>query len=177
MPAQRQMQWRFSSGSPRQTEELGRWLGQLLRAGDVICLTGGLGAGKTTFCRGIGAGWGAMRPLTSPTYNLVHEHWRAGDEARLFHIDCYRLRSAADADAIGLDDILDSAATALLEWCQRIQSALPADRLRIDIIDDGQTRRHIVFYASGERHAALLAGYQRLVERNRQKDGIHAAGN
>ena len=171
MSVQRRHQLEFTSGSPQHTESLGRSLGQLLRAGDVICLSGDLGAGKTIYSRGIGAGWGADTPLTSPTFNLAHEHRRAIDDARLFHIDCYRVSGSGDADSIGLDDILDRSATALLEWPERIQTVLPSARLWIDIIDGGGSQRHFVFQACGDRYVTLLARYRQLIGRNCRPGG------
>lgn len=163
MSVQRRDQFEVTSGSPRHTDSLGRLLGPLLREGDVICLSGDLGAGKTAYSRGIGAGWGAGTPLTSPTFNLVHEHRRTVDDACLFHIDCYRVSGPNDADSIGLDDILDSTATALLEWPERIQAALPPARLWIDILDGGGAQRHFVFQAFGDRYVTLLDRYRLLV--------------
>ncbi len=177
---QRQYQFEFISGSPRQTDSLGGWLGQLLRAGDVICLAGDLGVGKTRFSRGVGVGWGADCPLTSPTYNLVHEHRRAADDTRLFHIDCYRLSGPGAADSLALHDILDSPAAALLEWPQRIEKILPAARLWIDIFDDGGARRHFVFRACGKRYASLLERYRQVISRKYDqidKDKADVAGN
>ncbi len=162
---ERQYHFELTSGSPRQTESLGSLLGQLLRAGDVICLAGDLGVGKTSFSRGVGVGWGADSPLTSPTYNLVHEHRRAADDTRLFHIDCYRLSGPGAADALALDDILDSPAAALLEWPQRIETILPAARLWIDIFDGGAARRHFVFRACGDSYATLLKRYRQVISR------------
>lgn len=167
MSVGRRYQLEFTSDSPQHTESLGRTLGQLLRAGDVICLSGDLGVGKTLYSRGIGAGWGAGAPLTSPTFNLAHEHRRAIDDARLFHIDCYRVGGPDDADSIGLNDILDSAATTLLEWPERIRTVLPSARLWIDILDGGGSQRHFVFQACGDRHATLLSRYQQLIGRKR----------
>lgn len=163
MSVQRSSQFEVASFSPQHTESLGRLLGPLLRAGDVICLSGDLGAGKTIYSRGIGIGWSAATPLTSPTFNLVHEHGRVIDDARLFHIDCYRISGSGDADSIGLDDILDSRATALLEWPERIQTVLPSARLWIDILDGEGTRRHFVFRACGDRYVTLLDRYRQLV--------------
>ena len=93
---------------------------------------GPLGAGKTVFCRGIGVGWGASRPLTSPTYNLAHEHERAGDDTRLIHIDLYRIANADDARSLGLEDYLAADDILILEWarahCRRLARAAPVDR-------------------------------------------------
>lgn len=169
MSVRRHNQMAFTSSSPQHTESLGISLGELLQAGDVICLSGDLGAGKTVYSRGIGAGWGADAPLTSPTFNLVQAHRRAIDDVRLFHIDCYRLSGPGDADSIGLDDILDSNATALLEWPERIETVLPAARMWIDIRDGGGSQRHFVCQARGDRYVALLARYRQLTGRKREQ--------
>ncbi|NLX11994.1 MAG: tRNA (adenosine(37)-N6)-threonylcarbamoyltransferase complex ATPase subunit type 1 TsaE, partial [Chloroflexi bacterium] len=93
----------LTSHSVEQTLHLGRALGELLRPGDLICLAGDLGAGKTALTRGIGAGWGAREAVTSPTFTLIHEHRRPQDDQVLYHVDCYRLHGAEDAWNIGLD--------------------------------------------------------------------------
>jgi hypothetical protein len=77
----------------------------LLLPGDIICLSGDMGAGKTVFSGGIGKGWGAKTPLTSPTFNLVHDHTREADSQHLYHLDCYRLERPNDADTIGIDEM------------------------------------------------------------------------
>ncbi len=145
------------SRSVQETEQLGERLGALLRGGEVICLSGDLGAGKTAFTRGIGRGWGAAEPVTSPTFTLVHEHHRARDGQTLYHVDCYRLGGAADAWTIGLDELLHGEGVAVIEWPENVADALPAERLwvTLDFIDD-QARR-FTFRASGARHVALLA--------------------
>ena len=150
--------------SPEGTERLGSWLGGLLRAGDVVCLHGGLGAGKTCLCRGIGAGFGAQTPITSPSYTLVHEHRRGRDSLILYHLDCYRLADAEDAQTIAIDDILDGGGAVLIEWARRIETALPAERLEVGIAVCGDMERELRFVAHGERHKALLDGLRRKME-------------
>lgn len=150
------------SESAEETYRFGRALGEQLRAGDVIGLTGNLGAGKTVLARGIGAGWGALEPVTSPTFVLIHEHRRPQDREVLYHIDCYRLQGAADAEGIGLDDLLNSDGAAVLEWPENIAYVLPAERLSIalDHLDD--TRRLITVAALGhhyQRHLRALAPF------------------
>ena len=151
------------SRRPQQTEELGAALGKLLRAGDRICLSGELGAGKTAFSRGIGIGWGAVIPLTSPSFNLAHEHQGRGGE-RLYHLDFYRIGGAEEAESIGLDDILEDAAVVIFEWPERIKAILPPDHLWIDIRAAETWERHFVFAAHGRRHQKLLDDYRRQVE-------------
>lgn len=146
----------IQSDSPQRSEQVGAALGRLLRAGDLICLSGQLGAGKTVLSRGIGAGWGADPPLSSPTYNLVHEHQRERDGARLQHIDLYRINGLADAATLGLDDILDSDDIAIIEWPERIADYLPQAQLRIDIELVDEQGRDLIINARGERYLCLL---------------------
>ncbi len=153
-----QAELRLSSHNAQRTTALGAVLGGYLKAGDVICLSGELGAGKTVFSRGLGTGWGASQPLTSPTYNLVHEHRRARDRQRLYHIDLYRIQAAAEAETLGLDDILDGAGSVIFEWPERILNQLPPERLWIDIeLTDSEDARELHFEARGARYVALLA--------------------
>src|SRR3990170_117452 len=91
----------FVSGSPAQTARIGERLGELLQPGDVICLAGALGAGKTCLAQGVGKGWGASGDVTSPTFTLVHELRRSRDDALLYHIDLYRIESSAEARLLG----------------------------------------------------------------------------
>ena len=147
------------SGSPERSLELGAALGKLLQASHLICLGGTLGAGKTALARGIGIGWGAQPPLTSPTYNLAHEHRRAIDKTRLYHIDLYRISGPAEAPSLGLDEILDSDDIAIIEWHERVEEILPQERLTIHIeLGPGQCRL-LRARAGGQRHIALLQAW------------------
>ncbi len=150
------------SHSAEQTQRLGTRLGALIQPGDVICLSGDMGAGKTVFTRGIGVGWGAVVPITSPTYNLVHQHRREKDKSILYHLDCYRLSGIKDTDSVGLDDILDSNGAVVFEWPERIEDVLPEDRLWIDLRVLESTRRNFVFEGKGERYKELIAKFREL---------------
>ncbi len=160
MPILREGELDIISHSTEQTMRLGARLGKLLRPGDVICISGDMGAGKTVFSAGIGQGWGAAQPLTSPTYNLVHQHSRPSDSDRLYHLDCYRLHDAQEAETIGLDDILDSKPILLVEWAEHIDEALPEDRLWIELRVVEETRRSFSLEAIGERYQQLLEGFR-----------------
>ena len=157
MTAVRECELHTTSETPQRTEALGASLGRLLAPGDVIiCVSGQLGAGKTVFSRGIGAGWGATVPLSSPTYNLVHEHERPNDSARIYHLDFYRISGRREAETLGLHEILDSGDLVIFEWPERILDILPPEHLWIDITmrqDDG---RDLFFEAQGERYTALV---------------------
>lgn len=156
MPILREGEFDIISHSVEQTRRLGVRLGSLLQAGDMICLSGDLGAGKTAFAIGIGEGWGAKVPLTSPTFSLVHEHERARDKLLLFHLDCYRLHSPADADTIGIDDILSGRGAVVIEWPEHIDAALPRERLGIELHIIEPTRRNFLFDATGKHYETLL---------------------
>jgi tRNA threonylcarbamoyladenosine biosynthesis protein TsaE len=149
------------SNSAEQTQRLGVALGSLLQAGDVVCLSGDMGAGKTVFSAGIGQGWGAIHPLTSPTFNLVHEHRRETDALRLYHLDCYRLNGVEDVESIGLDDILNGRSVVIMEWPERILGVLPQRRLWVQLRILEASRRNLIFEGEGDR-------YRQLIERFRQ---------
>lgn len=151
------------SESPDQTATLGTRLGGLLQPGDCVCLSGDLGAGKTAFARGMGAGWGALEAVNSPTFVFSHEHHRAHDDTCLIHVDCYRLGSIADADSIGIEDILSGEHVAVLEWPERLLSLLPADHLWIELsaaVDAQDTIRTLSLHATGSRSARLLSDFR-----------------
>ncbi|MEP7290894.1 MAG: tRNA (adenosine(37)-N6)-threonylcarbamoyltransferase complex ATPase subunit type 1 TsaE, partial [Chloroflexota bacterium] len=156
VPILREGELDIISHSAEQTRRLGTRLGTLMQAGDIICLSGDLGAGKTAFASGIGEGWGAITPLTSPTFNLVHEHEREEDGQLLFHLDCYRLHSPAAAETIGLDQILSGRGPVIVEWPEHVELALPVERLWIELRIIEPTRRNFVFEAKGKRYATLL---------------------
>jgi len=160
LPILKDGQLEVISYSAEQTQRLGARLGTLLKPGDVLCLSGDLGAGKTVFAAGIGKGWGSTTLLTSPTFALVHVHERDADDQLLYHLDCYRLESAADADNVGLDDILTGHGPAVFEWPERIREALPDERLWIDLRVLEPTRRLFTFQATGTRHRALLEEFR-----------------
>ncbi len=145
----------FTSRSPEQTRRLGERLGQLLRPGDTLCLQGDLGAGKTTFVQGLAQGWGSRTPVSSPTFVLVNQYDRP-DGVPLYHLDTYRLQNALEAEILGLDDMLAEGAL-VIEWPEKILSALPVDRMWITIEhlpDEAQRQLH--FSGQGARAAALL---------------------
>ncbi|HET6445354.1 MAG TPA: tRNA (adenosine(37)-N6)-threonylcarbamoyltransferase complex ATPase subunit type 1 TsaE [candidate division Zixibacteria bacterium] len=150
----------FISSSVEQTVRLGVRLGELLEIGDLICLSGELGTGKTAFAQGIGRGWGASRHVTSPTYTLVKEYQRLHDGRILFHIDCYRLENEADVVTAGIADILDDGGATMIEWPERISTHLPDDRLWIELRHISETRRGLRIKADGDRALDLLKEFR-----------------
>lgn len=123
------------------TEALGQRLGAVLSGGDVICLRGGLGAGKTTLARGAISAWtGEVEEAPSPTYTLVQTY--DGVRGELWHVDLYRLKAPEEALELGLEEAFAEAAC-LIEWPERLGGYLPADRLDIALEprDGGRTAR------------------------------------
>lgn len=139
------------SASPAQTHRLGERLGARATPGTVILLRGELGAGKTVFARGVGAGLGVAGPVTSPTFILVAEH--EGGRLPLWHADLYRLSAGSPLDDLGLDDTREG--VLLVEWPERAEGELSRDHLDVHLQIDGEGRR-IALLAAGERHAKLL---------------------
>jgi len=118
-------------------EAFGRWLGAQLHAGDVIVLTGPLGAGKTTLTRGIGEGLGVVSPVQSPTFIVAREHERTDSNTpRLVHIDAYRLGSAAELDDLDIDW---TGSIAVIEWGRPYVEGVVNHWLDIDITPRGDT--------------------------------------
>jgi tRNA threonylcarbamoyladenosine biosynthesis protein TsaE len=156
VPILREGELDIISYNAEQTQRLGTRLGTLLKPGDIICLSGDMGAGKTVFSAGIGKGWGALSPLTSPTFNIVHQHRRNQDKQTLYHMDCYRLQSAEDAEGVGLEEILDGHGPVIVEWPEKIEAVLPRQRLWLELRILEPTRRNLVFEATGERYEQLV---------------------
>jgi tRNA threonylcarbamoyladenosine biosynthesis protein TsaE len=144
---------RRTSRSAATTRALGGRLGAAAGPGDVIALVGPLGAGKTELARGIARGLGVDGPVASPTFILVAEH---RGRVPLFHVDCYRLRGAADALAAGILDERALEGVTVVEWADRLGEALPAGRLEIAIDGAGDEPRTLVMRATDARHARLL---------------------
>jgi len=146
----------FLSNSPEQTRGLGKRLGALLQPGDVVCLQGELGAGKTTFVQGVAQGWGSLDAVSSPTFILVNVY-RRPDGGQLFHFDTYRLDSAPEAEELDIDAMLLQGAL-VIEWPERMQSVLLMERLwiKLEHVDEGQRKLH--FEPHGARAVELIEG-------------------
>lgn len=130
------------TSSPSETASLGAGLGKTLSPGDLVCLEGDLGSGKTTFVQGLALGWGSTDRVTSPTFVLVNEYRRT-DEARLYHMDAYRLSGPAEALDLDVDSLL-AAGPLVVEWADRIAAALPEASVTVRFTDLGGDKRKIV---------------------------------
>lgn len=136
------------------TRALGAILGRAAQPGDVVCLFGELGAGKTQLAKGIAAGLGVTDTVSSPSFVLMAEY-----EGRLplFHIDLYRLADAADALASGLVDDRQAAGVTVIEWAERLGDRLPASRLDVRIDGIGDDPRRLELRPTDARHERLAA--------------------
>jgi tRNA threonylcarbamoyladenosine biosynthesis protein TsaE len=151
----------FFSRSPEQTRRLGVRLGSLLRTSDLICLSGDLGAGKTTLVQGIAQGWGSLDNVSSPTFVLVNEY-RRPDGRHLYHLDAYRMANWLEAEDLDIDRMLESGPL-VIEWPERIKEALPGDCLWIGLSWIADEQREMRFSSKGERYDQLLSEFRRRV--------------
>jgi tRNA threonylcarbamoyladenosine biosynthesis protein TsaE len=161
MPILRAGAFELFSNSPEQTRRLGMQLGSLIKPGDLICLEGELGSGKTTLVQGIAAGWGSADAATSPTFVLVNVYRRPND-SQLAHVDAYRLEGPKDADALDIDLLLEEGPV-IVEWAQRIQPALPAEHLWLKLFWVDDERRRIEVSPHGELYMPMAAAMQEAV--------------
>lgn len=144
----------MTTTSPDETRALGAALATVSVPGDLVCLWGELGAGKTVLAKGFGAGLGVQATITSPTFVLMSEY-----EGRLplFHLDLYRLVDAADALAGGLIDERQAAGVAIVEWPDRMGVTLPAARLDLRIEGSGDDVRRITIESRSPRLGRYVA--------------------
>lgn len=131
-----------------ETRAWGTRLGRVLRAGDLVVLTGGLGAGKTTLTQGIAEGLGVRGPITSPTFVIARVHPSLVGGPALVHVDAYRLGGLAELDDLDLDTSLEDSVT-IVEWGHGLAENLTEDRLEITL--SGEDERRASIAASGPR--------------------------
>jgi tRNA threonylcarbamoyladenosine biosynthesis protein TsaE len=139
----------IATASPEETREVGRLVGGVLSAGDVVSLTGDLGAGKTTFVQGAALALGVEQPVLSPTFTLVRQY-----EGRtpILHMDVYRLDRLQDVLDLGFEEMLDGQAILFVEWGDTIEALLPEAYLQIEMtVPDSadERRRRLRFSAQG----------------------------
>ncbi len=141
------------SRSQGDTHAIGRAIGAGLAAGDVLLLSGTLGAGKTTLTQGVAWGLGADEYARSPTFVLVNEY-----PARLpiYHMDLYRLDSFAEVDGLGLDDYLFGDGVCIIEWADKAPGYFPEEHLSVEIAVVSNDERALTLSGSADRHASLF---------------------
>jgi len=167
--------WTVVARDEAETQQVARLLGTLTAPGTVVVLTGPLGAGKTTFTRGLAQGLGIDASLVhSPTFTLIHEY--PGDTP-LFHFDAYRLEDPRELARLGPEGYFDGPGVCVVEWGERVRAYLPADHLEIRLEpgdEDEATVRRITFVPHGQGAAQLTAAFIDQWE-GRRADADHRA--
>lgn len=145
------------TSSPQESQELGQQIAALLRPGDVLTLTGDLGAGKTCFTQGIGRGLGIKRPVTSPTFNLIKEYQ---GKYPLYHFDLYRIEEE-EMTELGYEDYFYGEGITVIEWPEKAGSLLPAERLEIKISRGEGEKRIFHFFPLGFRGQEIVKAVEK----------------
>lgn len=135
-----------------ETRRFGERIGRMLRAGDVLLLSGELGAGKTVLAQGIGRGLGITDPIKSSSFVIMNEY--QAPALRLFHADLYRLEDPAQVAELALDE-LAAQGVLVIEWPERAPHELPEEHLAVRLAYDGARERSVEVDAIGERYAAI----------------------
>jgi tRNA threonylcarbamoyladenosine biosynthesis protein TsaE len=143
--------------SPAETQHLGTRLARGLMPGDIVCLQGDLGSGKTCLTQGIARGLGVAGAVASPTFIIINEYRIPGPARRLRHVDLYRVESVGQAGALGLEDYLHSDGICVIEWAERMTELLPKERLWVTLRYLNETDREVVLEAVGQHYEDLLA--------------------
>ncbi|MFC2072829.1 tRNA (adenosine(37)-N6)-threonylcarbamoyltransferase complex ATPase subunit type 1 TsaE [Chloroflexota bacterium] len=142
------------SHSPKQTQKLGKRIGELAVAGDVFLLVGDLGAGKTCLTQGIAWGLGINEYTLSPSFVIMREHY---GRLPLYHIDLYRLDRLEESMELGLDDYLYGRGVCVIEWAEKALSILPTKHLLIQIGYLSDTGRSFQMEPKGQRYLEIVA--------------------
>lgn len=140
--------------SLRETEQFGEKLGKVLKKGDVLCLNGDLGAGKTTLTKSIGLGLGVEEYITSPTFSLINEY---RGNLPVYHFDVYRLENVDELDDLGFDEYFFGEGVCIIEWAEKIENMLPKEIIVLSI-EKGQAidKRIVSITGKGKRYKEVL---------------------
>ena len=145
------------TASAAQTMAAGEALAPLLAAGDVVLLSGDLGAGKTQFAKGVAEGLGVVEPVTSPTFNILLVHQ---GRLPLYHFDLYRLDRVDELEDLDYYATLESDGVSLVEWGDRFAEAAPRSGLSVTLSIEGDELRRIAVAAIGDRGDRLAAAWR-----------------
>ena len=141
----------LSTQSPEQTQNLGSMLGSLSQAGDLILLSGTLGAGKTTLTQGIAWGGGSKEYAHSPTFILVHEYEAT---VPIYHLDLYRIENLLEVEDLGIYEFLVDG-VCVIEWAEKAIDLFPGDHLLIELLEVSEDSRDLIITPSGKRYELL----------------------
>jgi tRNA threonylcarbamoyladenosine biosynthesis protein TsaE len=146
----------LTTNGAAETEAIGAALAPLLRVGDLVVLNGDLGAGKTTFTKGLARGLGVEQRVTSPTFTIVQEY---DGRVPVAHVDVYRLERIQELHDFGFEELIESRVT-IVEWGEAIAPVLPLDRIdvRIAMLDDSDARRENADDGVDDRRTVEIVG-------------------
>lgn len=139
----------ITTHSVQETVKAGEILGKLLKKGDVVCLNGDLGAGKTAFTNGIAHALGIKGYITSPTFTIINEY---SGQLPLYHFDVYRISDFTEMFEIGFEEYLDGGGVSVIEWAELIDPVLPSDRVSVTLTRGADDSRDIKICFIGERY-------------------------
>lgn len=145
----------FKTASVDETIELGKKIGKFAKPGDIICIDGEMGSGKTHLTKGIALGLDIHEPITSPTFTLVNEY---KGRLKFYHFDVYRINDPDEINAIGFDEYIFSDAVSVIEWSDLIKDLIPNDHVQINILydkDNGDNARIIKIDWYGNKYDYL----------------------
>jgi tRNA threonylcarbamoyladenosine biosynthesis protein TsaE len=146
---------RIISHSVKETLNLGRMLARRLEAGDIVCLEGELGSGKTVFTKGIAEGLGINKAkVTSSSFILIRRH--LGGRIPLYHFDLYRLKKPGDIIAVGYEEYFYDEGVSVIEWAQKLECLMPKEHLMVELSYRGENKRILKFSAASARYKKLL---------------------
>lgn len=149
---------KYITESVEETSRIGELLGRLLDIGNIICLSGDLGAGKTAFTKGIARGLGVEDYVTSPTYTIINEYQ---GRLPLYHFDVYRLNDVEEMYELGYEEYFFGDGVVVLEWADIVRDIIPMERLWITILNSGEDdSREIIMEPTGEVYDNILKGME-----------------
>ena len=156
------MRMELRADTAEDTRGIGQALAEILQRGDVVSLTGELGAGKTTLVQGVARGLGVHGPVGSPTFTLIREY---PGRLHVYHADIYRLDRIQQVVDLGFDEVVDGDGVLLIEWGDAIEGLLPADHLSVELTHaaEGEARR-VVLTGGGTSWATRWERAERAVE-------------
>ena len=143
----------INTKNTEETEALGIKLGRLVNRGDIICLSGDLGAGKTTFTQAFAKGFGVEDYVSSPTFTIINEYQ---GRLPLYHFDVYRLENSRAMEDIGYEEYFYGDGVCVIEWASLIPDILPMSHLWIDIKVEGEFERNIYIKGTNDYYQKMI---------------------
>lgn len=157
--------YKFISQSETETISFATKIAKHLKGGDIVCLFGNLGSGKTTFVKGLASAFGVNpNKVNSPTFTLINEYKTKKSELDIYHFDLYRLNSTDEINDIGYDEYLYGNGISVIEWAERFGALIPSEYLRIELKHYKEQSRAIECIAIGKRYEKIV---NKLISKNK----------